>query len=361
MQFHRYKGMSAIRYPKLSGALWSQVAGWRAFRRTGQTPTPSYWPMLDLYYNTGGVSNDVMARLASVGRRFKKSARVTGVLGDFDDQQVETTLAELRREGFVVFPEALSSEAVDRLLDFAMTTPALVRPMDNEDRHREKHLALYDPENVVATRYDYTTQDLLRSTDVQTLLADETLREFAGRYIGADPILDIVTMWWHTGFKAQADSMAAQLYHVDMDRVRWLKVFVYLTDVAEGDGPHTFISRSHRSGGIPWSLRRRGPVRWSDEEVIGHYGQEREISLTGRRGTIILEDTRGLHKGALVTPGSRDRLVLQFEFCVSLYGAPYSGGAAQFGNDIQEELRAAIDRHPRTYQLFTGAKEDAPV
>lgn len=353
MPLHWYKRMSAIRHPKLAGALWSQVTGWRAFRRTGQTPPASLWPMLDLFYNTGGISNDVMARLASVGHRFKKSPRVTGVLGDLDDRQVEAKLADLRREGYVVFPDALSADAVDRLLHFAMTTPAVIRPMDSEDRNRETHVAVYDPANVVATRYDYKAQDLLADDDVQVLLADESLREFAGRYIGADPIIDIVTMWWHTGFKEEADSMAAQLFHVDMDRLRWLKVFIYLTDVEEGDGPHTFIARTHRTGGIPWSLRQKGPVRWSDEEVLRHYGREREISLTGRRGTIILEDTRGLHKGALVRPGSRDRLVLQFEYCVSLYGQTYNEENARWGENLHPALERAIELHPRTYSVYS--------
>jgi hypothetical protein len=41
--------------------------------------------------------------------------------------------------------------------------------------------------------------------------------------------------------------------------------------------------------------------------------------VTGPRGTILAEDTRGLHKGKPVAKG--DRLVLEFEFSSSMFGA----------------------------------------
>jgi hypothetical protein len=94
-----------------------------------------------------------------------------------------------------------------------------------------------------------------------------------------------------------------------------------LTDVGPDDGPHSFIEGSHRSGGIPQSMLRRGYVRLSDEEVLGHYGAARQVEFSAPRGTVIVEDTRGLHKGKAVS--GRSRLILQLQFSNSLFGASY--------------------------------------
>ena len=60
-----------------------------------------------------------------------------------------------------------------------------------------------------------------------------------------------------------ASSEAAQLFHFDMDRIRFLKVFIYLTDVGTENGPHVYVRGSHRSK-PPAFFRDR---RFSDAEV----------------------------------------------------------------------------------------------
>src|SRR5690606_18205340 len=97
-----------------------------------------------------------------------------------------------------------------------------------------------------AVRYELRADDLVASSDVQRLLADWSLLAVAQDYLRATPIIDIVAMWWHTALHDHPDARAAQFFHFDMDRPRWLKFFIYLTDVAPENGPHCFIRGSHR-------------------------------------------------------------------------------------------------------------------
>jgi hypothetical protein len=90
-----------------------------------------------------------------------------------------------------------------------------------------------------------------------------------------------------------------------------------LTDVDETNGPHCFIAGSHRR--LPKALCKDG--RHTDEEVFAHYPPEKRIEIEGPRGTLVAEDTRGLHKGKQLLSGHR--LIFQVEFAINLFGQTY--------------------------------------
>ena len=271
-----------------------------------------------------------------------------GVLGDLSGPTGRGFAENLRRDGYVVFQRAMPAEVCDRLRAFADCTPTKVRRMDGEAAAGSSTV-LFKGERPAAVRYDYDTDDLLDNPDVQDLLADRSLLKLAEEYLGCQPVADVLSMWWHTNFHAQPDSEAAQFYHFDMDRIKWLKVFVYLTDVGPANGPHSFVACSHRNGGIPWHMRRKGYVRLDDDEVIGHYGAERCKHVTAPRGSIIVEDTRGLHKGNTVS--ADPRLVLQLQFSNSLFGGYYP--PSRITSIQSPTLRQQLQERPKIYRQYT--------
>jgi ectoine hydroxylase-related dioxygenase (phytanoyl-CoA dioxygenase family) len=167
-------------------------------------------------------------------------------------------------------------------------------------------------------------------------------------YLGSRPVLDVLTMWWHTSFSHQPDSGAGQFFHFDLDRPKWLKFFIYLTDVKPENGPHAFVAGSHRTGALPERLLSKGYSRLSDQEVGAVFAAPDVLELTAPRGSIIAEDTRGLHKGKHVLSG--DRLVLQLQFSNSLYGGSYP--PSQMDGVISEELTSRIGMYPRLYSAY---------
>jgi hypothetical protein len=304
------------------------AAGSLAFAATGRTPPSAYQHMIRLFTLTGGRSNDLASRWLSALHPPKPVPAASGVLGDLSGGKMAELDAQLRRDGYVLFPAALPPALCDRLLEFAMTQPCKRRQMDGETAPATE--AVYDRVKPTGVVYDFHPQALIHNPDIQSLMQDASILGLAQSYLAAQPVLDTVNLWWTAAQGARPDSSAAQLWHFDMDRLRWIKFFVYLTDVGPHSGPHCFVRASHGTDGIPRELLDRGYVRLSDADVARLYPADAVRRFTAPRGSIIAEDTRGLHKGEPVLGG--DRLMLEFEFSNSLFGgAPwYQAKLTQF-------------------------------
>lgn len=292
------------------------LSGMVTFAVRRVTPPAAYQSMIQLFCITGGRSNDWLSKAIALVRRPYSFGNVEGILRLTDGDGWDAAHRSLMDNGYHVFKEPLPEDVRTRILQFAQSHPATVRAMDGQ---AESRTAVYDPQNPLGVVYDFDPQDLINQRDIQQLISDPSVIAFAQRYIGAQPVLDEVNLWWSTAFSRQADSNAAQLYHFDMDRIRWVKFFMYLTDVGPDNGPHCFVARTHRTGGIPSRFLARGYSRLSDQDVRGAFPADRLIEFTGAAGTIIAEDTRGLHKGKPLVEGHR--LVLEFEFSNSMFGA----------------------------------------
>jgi hypothetical protein len=329
--------------------LVSLPAGWLVYTLTGRTPYWAGMSLIRMFCASGGRSNDLMARLISWRHPGRDIGAAKSILVERSPAEVERAAADLRTRGYHLFKDRVPADVCDRLLQFAMTQPAKMRAA--EGGPPRPGTVRYDPANPKAVRYEYEERDLINHPDVQLLMSDPALLALAQSYLGAQPIADVVYMWWHTAFSDQPDGEAAQLYHFDMDRVKWVKFFIYLTDVASENGPHYFIAGSHRTDGIPSELLSRGYVRLRDEEVAPHYPAQDIIEFAGPRGTVLAEDTRGLHKGQHVHHGHR--LVLQIQFSNSRFGPAYPPVA--FDAMHHAQLAELARRHPRIYSAYLPA------
>jgi ectoine hydroxylase-related dioxygenase (phytanoyl-CoA dioxygenase family) len=156
-------------------------------------------------------------------------------------------------------------------------------------------------------------------------------------------------MWWHTK-SPSPDKEAAQYFHFDMERLRWIKFFFYLTDVNEESGPHIFVPNSHTDNGLPFSLRSKGYTRLEDSQVDKVFPRASWKVFTGPIGSMIVEDTRGLHKGKHVEKG--DRLIFQLQFTSSLFGKAID--SIQINrSDVGEKLRIAMQESPSIFQQIS--------
>ena len=321
-------------------------AGWVMYAASGRTPQWAGMSLIRLFCASGGRSNDLMARLISWGYPPRKIHVAQGALAALVPRQIQEAAMEIKQRGYHVLPHRMPDDLCDRLLEFAMTQPANLR--GSARQAQEAVTARYDPQNPQAVRYDYEQQLLIDNPDIQMLMADPVLIGIAQSYLCAEPVADVMGLWWHTAFSDQPDSEAAQFYHFDMDRIKWLKFFICLTDVAPENGPHFFISGSHRTSGIPRDLLSRGYVRLTNEDVNCHYTTTDLIEFTAPRGTIIAEDTRGLHKGQHVQRGHR--LMLQIQYSNSLFGPPYPKLA--FSRIAAPNLAEAVRRYPRIFSAY---------
>lgn len=228
----------------------------------------------------------------------------------------EDALARLHRDGYAILDTKLDPSIVSELSAKFSQAPCTLTS-DKETSLAEGQTVTVDLANPLAEKYAVDTNFLLADSTVRNMLLDRGLLEIAQDYIGSAPIIDIVTSWY--SFPSDRPShQAAQLFHFDLDRVRWMKVFFLLTDQTIDTGAHLYVPGSHRDGGIPRELLDRGYARLEDHEVARHFPENTWKTMEAPAGSILIEDTRGLHKGISL---KRDhRLMLQFEYTQTLFG-----------------------------------------
>ena len=322
----------------------TMLLGMIAFQLTGRTPAGAYQSMIALFCATGGKSNDVISRCFSFIHAPYALPKPTSGIITGESEDLSSAARTLKEKGFYVSPSRISDAVCDELLRVALAHPCVTDSDDGGKGNAER----YDRERPQAVRYTIEPDALVNEPAVQKLISDPSLIWLAQEYLGSKPVLDHIVLWWTTSWNKTPDGQAAQLYHFDMDKVKFLKFFIYITDVGPQSGAHCFIQRSHRSNGIPPALLQRGYARISDDDVRKYYRPEDFVEITGPRGTILAEDTRGLHKGKLLETG--DRLVFQLEFSNSLFGSdrrPF-----RLSEVHVPEFRAALNKYPRLYSHF---------
>jgi ectoine hydroxylase-related dioxygenase (phytanoyl-CoA dioxygenase family) len=325
------------------------IVGGAVHAVTGRTPPSSYQSLIRLFCQTGGASTEYLNKFIALRQPPYAIPEPTGLLGRLGAAELSSIQANLDDRGYHVFKERLPDDLCDRLVAFAKTTRCKVRaPSQPGLASKEVAVDRYEPTALIGTRYDFLAQDLIDQADVQRVMGDATFLAVAQAYLRSKPILDVVAMWWQAAFSDRPDAEAAQYFHFDMDRIKWLKFFIYLTDVEPENGPHCFVAGSHRTGGIPKALLEKGYARLTDEEVAAEYSKDKFIEFSAPRGTIIAEDTRGLHKGKHVERG--DRLLLQLQFSNSLFGGYYPPVRAK--TILDPDLKTNVDRYPFVYSNY---------
>ena len=139
---------------------------------------------------------------------------------------------------------------------------------------------------------------------VLRLAADARRRERVPRLWSK---LSYVDMWYTAQQPATDERVASQNWHVDFDDKHLLKAFVYLSDVGAEHGPFEYIPGSQPGGRHhsvrPWTPMGNGRV--PDEDVTRNVPAEEIATFTGPKGTLILCNTSGLHRGGFATAGPR--------------------------------------------------------
>jgi hypothetical protein len=314
------------------------------YKQLGVTPEKSSLSLINLYCFTNGYSNSFLAWAVKIFHHVYYFPSSTGVLGELSNSQIDAITKLIRKNGYYIFDSLLPSDICQRLTSLALTHECTVR--DSLDPNIK--LSVYNSDNPIATTYWLKEEDLINNPDIQNLMTDMSILSIAQAYLETPPVLDIVTMWWSTPISKTACSESAQLYHFDMDRIKWLKFFIYLTDVNTDNGPHCYIKSSHLYGNKPKSLLNRGYARISDEDIAEFYHQNDFVEVVGAKGSIIAGDTSCFHKGKPLLRG--ERLILELEFSNSLFGAPYQKGV--FQKNLSSRIIETISKYKRIYSKF---------
>lgn len=141
-------------------------------------------------------------------------------------------------------------------------------------------------------------------------------------YLGGAPLIGEMSYWVASPLAEDFDG--SQLFHIDNDDVRQLKVFVFVSDVDESNGPLTIVDAENsavvkKKWGYDWKRRSRIP----DAFVKDLTGSEAITPLLGKEGTVAFVDTsRCFHYGSRCATNFRHMFLLQYISPVNFRQAP---------------------------------------
>ncbi|MFO0990568.1 MAG: phytanoyl-CoA dioxygenase family protein [Hyphomicrobiales bacterium] len=147
-----------------------------------------------------------------------------------------------------------------------------------------------------------------RYTDIMRAAVARPVLDAVAEYLGEVPILGNVTIMVSVPNNTQVGS---QLYHLDFADEKQIKLFIYVDEVTQDNGPFTFTPISVTNELIKAYGYDRG--RLTIDEVEKAVGTEKEIQVTGPAGTALLCDTsRCLHYGSNRNKTTRIVLLIQY-------------------------------------------------
>ncbi len=133
------------------------------------------------------------------------------------------------------------------------------------------------------------------------------LLDVANAYLRLWSKLSYVDLWYTAQQPPSDERVASQNWHVDFDDKHLLKAFVYLSDVGADHGPFEYVPASQPGGRHhvvrPWVPMGYGRV--DDNDVSQSVSADEIVRFTGEKGTMILCNTSGLHRGGFATAGPR--------------------------------------------------------
>ena len=280
------------------------------------------------------VGKPTIGRKLSNAIRYRSSVRALANSPSLDDTQ-RKILNELRSDCYVILPGYFSADRLGRLksdyqhsldeLRF-LSTPILdyskLEPF--KDESLAKHVMGLAPEELAETEF---TVDKSKCHSYQQVITDFSpselavhMFEYSENFLSAwlDPYLlaivcqylglvpQLVESYVRRSFPAPYRILNNN-WHRDIDNeTHLLKIFVFLTDCDSDTGPHEYIKGSCND---PEKLNVLNNQRYYEDDAVNELypenSEDRVISIVPA-GTVILEDTRGLHRANILTSGYRD-------------------------------------------------------
>lgn len=256
-------------------------------------PGPGFAPVQALLYYVQRLATPYWLRagLSRVIARFLAARHPSLVSSDAGRSGLA---GDLRSNGLVSLPSLVTPEWADKVLAYLQGKEVVVQG-------RAVPLDRVSPEVTIA---DYSLITVLSCPLIMALINDPEVLSLASAYLGCCPTLSSVGLRW--SFPSRSRASDVQRFHRDPDDWRFVKLFVYLTEVDENSGPHVYVQGSHRTD---VELRARS---YDLARIEKAFGPDAVQTVTGPRGTAFMADTAGIHMGR--PPSDRPRLMLVAQY-----------------------------------------------
>jgi len=234
----------------------------------------------------------------------------------------ELVLTNLKENGFVMLPveDVLTAAQWKSYCD---DVDAFIANNDTQ-KNRETYYAQGKTEGnlkdasfnkTFIIRGGETVKDFLRKTPLADFKNNTFLNPVINNYYG-QPSKIIYCDYWYTLKTHNPDqNVYSQSWHCDPEGDRIVKVFIYFSDVDERSGALQYIKGTQQGGKNAAALKdieRHKSFYPSEAFIDENFAKEDIVFAKAPKGTLMICDTRGLHRGGKCLDNERILGVLEY-------------------------------------------------
>ena len=220
----------------------------------------------------------LLSRLPSVVARYGSYLHLTGVR-----QKHVLYIGQLKQRGFVHIPRGVVP--VEKLLaDCDSLVQAKLKARSSELHSKKQYLIPL-----------LSDKDRLSRRAMVDFAVSEDIVAIVSGYLYSLPFLTYLNLWYSPN-RSVATLKGSQLWHLDHEALRQVKVFVYVSDVDATSGATAVFTKDY-------SLRRQKELGYRFDGGAKHFSAGLDTAkahtLTGKRGDIVIIDTSScFHRGS---------------------------------------------------------------
>jgi len=261
----------------------------------------------------------------------------------FEINKLENIITSLKENDVYILEKMFSKEQCNKII-----TTLNNKIYSNKVTKETKKINILENNNNIW--WNEHINEIYELDFIQEFITNKYLLHILQDYLGTEPIFFSSNFW--ASYPGKVEN--TEKFHQDYDDTKFLKLFIYINDVTINNGPHSYIKKSLKNivdSDILKNYKYR-PSQRLDENIFIKHTKNDIINITGNEGTLIIENTKGFHKGTNVKQGKR--YILQLLFGTSaMYYYQYQDYQKIFLNKNKSSiLYKAKEMYPYIYQNF---------
>jgi len=281
-------------------------------------------------------SDDVSKILGIVFPKYDFTNEV-GIFGKCSENKslINSTVDEIKTNGFCKFGVVLDNDTCDKIINS-------LSPL-NYVTHQKGKITGINLENPISTSHWVKDQkDIVNIKEVQQIITDPTILSICQQYLDTIPIIFQTNSWWSCKYNIKDGTHS---FHQDFEDIKFIKIFLYLNDINNDNGPHVYAKKSRNNLKLP-NNKYKASTRVTDKFVSNNY----EVNeITGKKGTLLFVDTNGFHKGKKLTNGHR--ILVQLEYGASCMYEQISIPKHKV-NHTSNEVKNFMNKYDKVYHKY---------
>lgn len=231
-------------------------------------------------------------------------------------------LDELKQNGFVMIPAA-DAFTIEQWKKYCDSVDGFINHPATQQSRNEYYASGKTEGDVKEASFNKTfilrgadmDKNFLQKTPLTELKQNQFLKPVIDNYYGQPSKVIYVDYWYTLKTHNPNQDVYSQAWHCDPEGDKIVKVFVYFSDVDERSGALQYIKGTQHGGKNSEALKDiiRNTSYYPEQAFVDiNFPKQDIIQASAPKGTIMICDTRGLHRGGKCLDNERVLGVLEY-------------------------------------------------